>query len=65
MTMPCLLMAGEKDWNYPGVKQCVTQMPHGTFVSLPDLTHAETFFRGDLVLPHVTKFLATVTHSRV
>jgi pimeloyl-ACP methyl ester carboxylesterase len=65
MTMPCLLIAGEKDWNYPGVTQCATQMPYVTFVSLPDLTHAETFFRSELVLPHVTKFLATVAHSRV
>ena len=32
-----------------------------TFVSLPDLRHSETFFRSDLVLPHVLKFLASVS----
>ena len=38
-------------------------MPNVTFVSLPGLKHAETFFRSDLVLPHVMKFLASVLHE--
>ena len=57
MTMPCLLIAGEADGNYPGVKECVTYMPNVTFVSFPGLNHAETLFHSDLVLPHVTEFL--------
>jgi pimeloyl-ACP methyl ester carboxylesterase len=50
MTMPCILFAGE----------CVRHMPNVTAFFLPGLTHAETFFRSDLVLPHITQFLATV-----
>jgi hypothetical protein len=60
MTMPCLLYAGEADANYPSVKECVKHMPNVTCFSLPGLTHAETIFRSDLVLPHLTQFLATV-----
>ena len=37
-------------------------MPNVTFVSLPNFNHSETFFRSDLVLPHVRKFLASVSH---
>lgn len=60
MAMPCLVFAGEADGRYAGVKAGVAHMPNATFVSLPGLNHAEAFFRSDLVLPHVTKFLATV-----
>jgi len=35
-------------------------MPNATFFSLPGLGHADTFFRSDLVLPHVIRFLQTV-----
>ena len=60
MAMPCLVFAGEADGRYAGVKAGVVHMPNATLVSLPCLNHAEVFFRSDLVLPHVTKFLATV-----
>ena len=60
MTMPCLLYVGEADTRYAGVKACKADMPNVTFVSLPGLNHVEGFFRRDLVLPHITQFLATV-----
>jgi len=60
MTMPCLVFAGEADPAYPRIQEFVTLMPHATFFSLPGLGHADTFFRSDLVLPHVTQFLRTV-----
>ena len=62
MFMPCLLFAGEADPVYPAVRECVKQMPNVTFFSLPDLGHVEAMARSDLVLPHITKFLATVPH---
>ena len=61
MTMPCLLFAGENDPIYAENKECVLTMPNVTFFSLPGLGHADTFFRSDLVLPHVMQFLATVS----
>jgi pimeloyl-ACP methyl ester carboxylesterase len=60
MTMPCLLFAGGADPLYPAVRECVKQMPNVTFFSLPDLGHREARARSDLVLPHITKFLATM-----
>jgi len=60
VTMPCLLYAGDSDANYPGVKECCKQLPNATFVSLPGLNHPEAFVQSHVVLPHITKFLATV-----
>ena len=62
MTVPCLLFAGEADPVYPAVKECVKQMPNVTFFSLPDLGHTAAVDHSELVLPHITKFLATVAH---
>jgi pimeloyl-ACP methyl ester carboxylesterase len=58
MTMPCLLFAGEADPVCEENKECIRFMPNVTFFSLPGLGHADTFFRSDLVLPHVMQFLA-------
>jgi pimeloyl-ACP methyl ester carboxylesterase len=57
MSMPCLLYAGEGDPYFPRVKECSTQIPNATFVSVPDLGHADTFFRSELILPEVKQFL--------
>ena len=62
MPMPCCLYAGEQDGAYPAAKECSHLIPNVTFFSLPGLTHPEAFMRSELVLPHVTKFLATVAH---
>ena len=59
MTMPCLLSAGEADPVCEENRKCVRDMPNATFFSVPGLGHADTFFRSDLVLPHVMQFLAT------
>ena len=40
-------------------------MPSTTFVSLPGLDHMPAFVRSDVVLPHVTEFLAKVTGEPV
>jgi pimeloyl-ACP methyl ester carboxylesterase len=60
MTMPCLVFAGEADPAYPRIQEFVTRMPNATFFSVPGLGHADTLFRSDLVLPHVTEFLRRV-----
>ena len=64
MTMPCLVYAGESDPLYADVERAANQLPNGEFFSLPGLGHYEGFARSDLVLPHVTKFLAEVCHPR-
>lgn len=61
LRMLCLLSAGEADARFANAKGCVTHIPNATFFSLPGLKHAECYFRSDLVLPHVVRFLATAS----
>jgi pimeloyl-ACP methyl ester carboxylesterase len=58
MTMPCLLFAGENDLFYSGMTECAKNMRNASFVSFPSLGHIEVLYRSDLILPHVTNFLA-------
>lgn len=60
MRMPCFLYSGEADGVLPQMQECVQQMPHATFVSFPGLNHPEAFYRADVVLPPVMKFLQSV-----
>jgi pimeloyl-ACP methyl ester carboxylesterase len=60
MDTQCLLLVGAADARYPAVQEGAKHIAHATFVSLPGLNHAAGYMRSDLVLPHVTRFLATV-----
>jgi pimeloyl-ACP methyl ester carboxylesterase len=60
MTLPCLIFAGEADPWYPKAKECANLIPNSTFFSLPGIGH-EALERSDLVLPHISKFLAAVS----
>jgi pimeloyl-ACP methyl ester carboxylesterase len=57
---PCLMYVGENDVSYATAPQTVQTMPNAKFVGLPGLNHLEGWARSDLVLPHVTAFLAQV-----
>jgi pimeloyl-ACP methyl ester carboxylesterase len=65
MAMPCMLYVGEADSRFAAVKACATHMPNVTFVSLPGLNHAQGMVQSKVVLPHVTKFLASVHQEPV
>jgi hypothetical protein len=58
MKMPCLLFVGDNDPRLAQMQECCMGLPNGTFVSLPGCDHVAGFARSDLVLPHVTAFLA-------
>ena len=60
MTMACLLFVGEADARYSAVQDCAKHLANAILLSLPAVDHPAGFMRSDLVLPHVTKFLATV-----
>jgi pimeloyl-ACP methyl ester carboxylesterase len=60
VTLPCLIFAGEADPWYPKARECANLMPNATFFSLPGIGH-EALERSDLVLPHISKFLAEVS----
>ena len=65
MDTPFLLYVGEDDTFYPGVKRCAELIPNVTFVLFPGLDHQATSQGSDVVLPHVTKFLAEVRQAVV
>jgi pimeloyl-ACP methyl ester carboxylesterase len=56
---PTLIYCGTED--HPELKeQAARDMPNATFVPLDGLNHASAINRSELVLPHVTAFLAQV-----
>ena len=60
---PCLIFAGDQDPVHDFAQRAAEQIPNGSFVSLPGLAHLAGFQRSDVVLPHVTEFLASVAAS--
>ncbi|HEY4684619.1 MAG TPA: alpha/beta hydrolase [Dehalococcoidia bacterium] len=65
MTMPCLVFAGEDDTAFAGLHELAALIPNASFVSYPGLGHVQVYWRSDLVLPHVTAFLARVSSQVV
>jgi hypothetical protein len=59
--MRCLLYCGELDDTITYTQRCAKEIPHATFVSFPHLNHLEAFYRSDIVLPAVMKFLQSAT----
>jgi pimeloyl-ACP methyl ester carboxylesterase len=57
ISTPALLLVGSDEPFVAEVQRAAAVMPEATAVVLPDLDHAQTFFRSDLVLPHATAFL--------
>jgi len=55
---PTLLLAGTREPFIDEARQTAALLPKGAFVPLNGLDHVQTFFRSDLVLPHVKEFLA-------
>jgi pimeloyl-ACP methyl ester carboxylesterase len=60
LTLPSLLYAGDLDPFRDDMAEAVKIMPDAAFASFPGLDHPKTAQRSDLVLPHVTNFLAGV-----
>jgi pimeloyl-ACP methyl ester carboxylesterase len=57
LSRPFLLLVGDVDAIYPTLAEYSGRLPAGTVVTLPGLTHLQSFQRSDLVLPIVTTFL--------
>jgi pimeloyl-ACP methyl ester carboxylesterase len=60
MSMPCLLFVGDADPRLPKVRDCREHIANVTFFSLPECGHVAACARSDLVLPHLSSFLAKV-----
>jgi pimeloyl-ACP methyl ester carboxylesterase len=58
---PVMLLVGTEEPFAEQARQAAELLPRGAYVSLEGLDHVQTFFRSDLVLPHVREFLAGIT----
>ena len=58
---PVLLLVGTEEPFAEQAHEAANLLPRGMFVPLEGLDHVQTFFRSDLVLPHVRNFLALAT----
>lgn len=56
---PVMLLVGSEEPFVEQAQETARLLPHGAFVPLAGLDHVQTFFRSDLVLPHVRAFLAS------
>ncbi len=61
MTMPCLVYDGDRDGFHSGARELAEMLPNAEFASLAGQDHGGTFTRSDLALPHVRRFLASLT----
>jgi pimeloyl-ACP methyl ester carboxylesterase len=64
MAMPCLLFVGETEPRLPDVQMCMQHIPNVAFFVVPRYDHFGAWARSDLVLPHVTTFLAQYQHTQ-
>ena len=60
MTMPVLLLAGTGDEDYRAMEAATSKLPNATFASLTGYDHMTAYLQTDLLLEHITKFLASV-----
>ncbi|MHA2315843.1 MAG: alpha/beta fold hydrolase [Candidatus Hermodarchaeia archaeon] len=59
--LPCLFYVGEQDFHYQRSKQTAEIIPGASFVSLPGIGHLDGFFSSEVILPHVLRFLASIS----
>jgi pimeloyl-ACP methyl ester carboxylesterase len=58
---PVMLLVGTKEPFADQAREAAGLLPCGTYVPLARLDHVQTFFRSDLVVPHVREFLAQMS----
>jgi pimeloyl-ACP methyl ester carboxylesterase len=56
---PTMLLVGTAEPFVAQAREATQLLPRGAFVPLDGLDHVQTFFRSDLLLPHVRRFLAS------
>jgi pimeloyl-ACP methyl ester carboxylesterase len=61
MTLPCLLFAGDEDPLHLLVKQCASEIAGARFIALAGANHFDVARHPNLMLPHLSQFLAEST----
>jgi len=60
VSVPVLAYIGTEDSMFKPAAMAAEEIPNATFISLDGLGHMQGFTRTDLVIPHITEFLAEV-----
>jgi pimeloyl-ACP methyl ester carboxylesterase len=60
IAVPCLVLAGDTDPDYPTAKVHAAKIANAKFVTIPGQNHVGTLFRSDLMVPHIMQFLRGV-----
>jgi len=55
---PVMLLVGTEEPFADQAREAAERLPRGAYVPLRGLDHVQTYFRSDLVVPHVREFLA-------
>jgi pimeloyl-ACP methyl ester carboxylesterase len=63
LTVPCLVYCGDADPDYADARAIAAAIPNAQFLPFPGLDHMATLYRTDVVLPHITAFLADAACS--
>lgn len=63
MTMPVLVLSGDDDELYAGsqARRAASELADACFVEIAGADHGKLYVCGDLIVPHLTAFLARVT----
>jgi pimeloyl-ACP methyl ester carboxylesterase len=56
--IPVMLLVGTEEPFADQAREAAGLLPNGAYIPLQGLDHVQTFFRSDLVLPHVRELLA-------
>jgi hypothetical protein len=65
MRQPCLLLVAEEDGLRADIETMSKRLPKGEFVAVAGIDHLEGFLRSDLTIPHIKRFLASLSRPRV
>ena len=57
---PAFVYVGDADPRLADSREMSSQLPNATLVTLPGLNHLQAFWQSDLVLPRLSKFLASL-----
>lgn len=61
ITLPCLLFSGEADPLAPEIQRCAAEISDARFVGVPELNHVQMGLQLRRILPHLTRFLSSLT----
>ena len=63
LDIPCLVLCGDQDGSFEDAKRNASERQHTTFIKLDGFGHADTLFRSEIIIPHISEFLSSIQES--